>query len=156
VRGALEAACPSRLPKPPKPPRIKREPKPPRAETRVAGVEANVELGRKLVALRSQIQSNRAYGRAVRAQFDIDTMQAVECAHVAKTYDARPEIYRRPSWEGLIQLSSPTLPSSLRQDLERRIHAGERISGPDILRARGTLKPGRTRQPANLPARMAA
>jgi hypothetical protein len=48
-------------------------PKPPRAETRVAGVEVNVEIGRKLVALRSQIQSNRAYGRAVRAQSDIDT-----------------------------------------------------------------------------------
>jgi hypothetical protein len=70
---------------------------------------------------------------------------------VAKPYAERPEIYRRLSWEGLIQLSRP---SSLRQDLQRRILAGERISGPDIIRARGTLKaPKRTDQPA---LRMAA
>ena len=53
-------------------------------------------------------------------------------------------------------LLSPTRPSSLRQDLERRILAGERISGPNIIRARGTLKPGRPRRPADQPARMAA
>jgi hypothetical protein len=143
---------PSRLPKPPKPPRIKREPKPPRAVTRVAGVEANVELGRKLVALRSRIKSNRAYGRAVRAQFDVDTMLGVECARVARAYGERPEVYRRLSWEGLIQLSSPTLPSSLRQDLERRILAGERISGPDIIRARN----GRPRRAQHHQTSMAA
>jgi hypothetical protein len=51
---------PSKLPKPPKPAKVKLPPKPRRAETRVAGVEVNVEIGRKLVALRSQIQSNRA------------------------------------------------------------------------------------------------
>ena len=80
-----------------------------------------------------------------------------ECARVAKVYGARPEIYRRLSWEGLIQLSSPTLPSSLRQDLERRILAGERISGPNIIRARGPLKMGRPRRRADRPAmRMAA
>jgi hypothetical protein len=65
---------PSKLPKP-KVVRVRLPPKPPRAETRVAGVEANVELGRRLVALRSQIQSNRAYGRAVRAQFDIGSLR---------------------------------------------------------------------------------
>jgi hypothetical protein len=47
-------------------------------------------------------------------------------------------------------LSSPTLPSSLRQDLEMRILAGERISAPQIRRARGPLRSGSPkRRPAN-------
>jgi hypothetical protein len=66
---------------------VKQQRKPPRALTRVAGVEANVELGMKLVALRAELKSNRAFGRAVRAQFDIDTMHAVECAR-------RPGLWR--------------------------------------------------------------
>ena len=54
-------------------------------------------------------------------------------------------------------LLSPTRPSSLRQDLEMRILAGERISGPNIIRARGPLKMGRSRRRADRPAmRMAA
>jgi hypothetical protein len=86
---------PSKLPKPPKPIRVKQQRKPPRALTRVAGVEANVELGMKLVVLRAELKSNRAFGRAVRAQFDVDTMHAVECARVARAYGERPDIYRR-------------------------------------------------------------
>jgi hypothetical protein len=140
---------PSKLPRPPKSPRIKIQPKPPRAETRVAGVEANVELGRKLVALRSQTKSNRAYAGQVRAQFDIDTMHAVECARVARAYGDRPEIFTRLSWHALTLLSSPTMPASVRQDLEARILAGESIGAPHIVRARGTAgRPKRADRPA--------
>jgi hypothetical protein len=126
---------PSRPPKP-KPVKVKREPAPPYAEARVAGIEANVELGRKLAALRAQAKSNRAFGRAVRAQFDIEAMHAVECARVARAYGDRPDIYRRLSWNALVLLSSPTLPSPARQRLEARILAGEPVVATDIVRAR--------------------
>jgi hypothetical protein len=56
---------------------------------------------------------------------------------VARAYGTRPEIYQRMSWEGLLQLSSPTMPPAVRQDLEARILAGEAVSGPQIRRARG-------------------
>jgi len=69
---------PSKLPKQPKPPRIKREPKPPRALTRVPGLEKNVAIGMKLLALRATIKGNCAFGRAVRRQFDIDAQDAAE------------------------------------------------------------------------------
>jgi hypothetical protein len=136
----------------PKPPRIKPEPKPPYSLTRVAGVEANVELELKLVELRSRINGILAFGRAVRAQFDIDAMHAVECARVAKAYGERPDIYRRLSWNALVLLSSPTLPLSVPQDLEARILAGESVGGPDIVRARGAHKMGRPKRPADQPA----
>jgi hypothetical protein len=42
--------------------------------------------------LRSQIQSNRAYGRAVRAQFDIDTPCTPSNARVARACAGRDEI----------------------------------------------------------------
>jgi hypothetical protein len=142
---------PSRLPKPKPAVKVKLPPKPPRAVSRIPEVEKNIELGRKLVALRSRVKSNRAYGRAVRAQFDLDTQLAVECARVAKAYGDRPEIYRRLSWEGLIQLSSPALPSTLRQGLERRILAGERIGAPQIRRARGKQQTGRPKQRSDHP-----
>jgi hypothetical protein len=106
----------------------------------------------KLVALRAELKNNRAFGRAVRAQFDIDTMHAVECARVARAYGERSDIYRRLSWNVLVLLSSPTIPALVRQDLEARILVGESIGGPDILRARGPLNMGRPRRRADLPA----
>jgi len=124
------------------------------ALTRVAGVEANVEL--KLVALRADLKSNRAFGRAVRAQFDIDTMHAVECARGARAYSERPDIYRRLSWNALVLLSSPTIPAPVRQDLEARILVGESIGGLDILRSRGALNMGPPRRRADRPIRVAA
>ena len=59
---------PSKLPKPAKMPRVKREPKTPASLTRVPGVERNIDLGLRLLALRSTIKSNYAFGRAVRRQ----------------------------------------------------------------------------------------
>jgi hypothetical protein len=69
---------PSRLPKPPKPPRIKPQTKPARALTRNPEVERNVALGVELIALRSTIKSNYAFGQVRRRQFDIDGQQACE------------------------------------------------------------------------------
>jgi hypothetical protein len=145
---------PSKLPKPP---RIKREPKPPRALTRAPEVEKNVALGVELLALRSRTKSNREFGRLRDRLFDVDTKRSVQCMMVARAYAERPEIYRRLSWKALRDLASPSLPVSARQDLERRILAGESIGGPDIVRARGPLKTGRPRRRADRSAmRMAA
>lgn len=124
---------PSRLPKTIK---QKLPPKPPRALARVAGVEANVQLGRQLLALRAEHPGKRDYGRAKRARFNVDVMHAVECVRVARAYGERPEIYRRLFWQGLVELSSPTMPAPVRRVLEVRILAGERIGAPQIRRAR--------------------
>jgi hypothetical protein len=148
---------PSRPPKPPKPARVKLLPKPPRALTRVHEVEKNVALGMDLIALRATIKSNCAFGRQVRRRFEVDAQHSCEVMKVARAFGTRPEIYRRLSWEGLLQLSSPTMPAPVRQRLEARILAGEKIVASDIVRARGTLKTGRPRRPADQSAaRMAA
>jgi hypothetical protein len=44
------------------------------------------------------------------------------------------------------------MPPSVRQDLEARIMAAESIGHPDIVRARGALKTGRPKLPADQPA----
>jgi hypothetical protein len=127
---------PSRLPKPPKQPRIKSDPKPPLSLTRVPGVEKNIALGLELLALRSSIKGNCAFGRQVRRRFDIDGQHACEVMKVARAYGTWPEIFTRLSWNALLMLASPTMPSAVRQELEARILAGESISGPDIVSAR--------------------
>ena len=68
---------------------------------------------------------------------------------MARAYGTRPEIFTRLSWNALVLLSSPTMPAPVRQDLEARILAGQSIGAPDIVRARGTLKPGRPRRPSD-------
>jgi hypothetical protein len=108
-----------------KPVQLKRE-KPPRALSRVPGVEAMVELGVKLLELRSTVKSNREFGRRRDKLFDV----------VARVYGHRPDIYRRLSWKAVRDLASPTMPAPVRQKLEASILAGERIGGPQIRRAR--------------------
>jgi hypothetical protein len=104
------------------------------------------------VALRAQVKSNRAFGRAVRAQFDIDAQHAVECAAAARAYGTRPEIFGKLSWDALVVLSSSTMPALVRQALEARILAGERIGGPQIRRARRAHAQRRAEQPARMAA----
>ena len=116
-------------------------------------VEKNVALGMELIALRATIKSNCAFGRQVRRRFEVDAQHSCEVMKVARAYGTRPEIYQRMSWEGLLQLASPTMPAPVRQRLEARILAGEKIVASDIVRARGTLKNGRPpRRSASQPA----
>jgi hypothetical protein len=146
---------PSKLPKL-KAVRIKREPKPPRSLTRVPGVEKNIAVGLELLVLRSTIKGNCAFGRAVRRQFDIDGQFACEVMKVARVYGARPEIFKRLSWNALVHLSSPALPAAAREALEARIRAGEAISATEIRGARGARKAGTPRRQAEQPARRMA
>ena len=142
---------PSRLPKA-KPVRVKKERKLPRAETRIPEVQRNLQLGVELLALRATIKSNAAFGRAVRARYDVPAADVSEAMQVTRLYAGRDEIVNRLSWAALVRLSSPSMPASVRQDLEDKIAAGYRISCRNIERARGTLKPGRPRRPADPPA----
>jgi hypothetical protein len=103
-----------------KPPRIKREPKQPRALTRVPGVERYIAVGLELLALRSTIKGNCAFGRQVRRRFDIDGQHACETMKVARAYGTRPEIFTLLSWNALVMLASPTIPPAVRQDVRIR------------------------------------
>ena len=71
---------------------------------------------------------------------------------VARVYADKPLIYRRLSWKAVRDLASPTMPASVRQDIEARILAGERIGGPKIRRARLAHAQRRTEQPARMAA----
>ncbi|WP_439925308.1 hypothetical protein [Nitrobacter sp. JJSN] len=132
-------------------PLAKREPKPPAYLARVPGVERNVALGLEMLKLRSAIQNNRAYGRQVRRQFDVEAKLAINALKVARIYGARPEIYTRLSWNALVTLASPALPAAARAMLERRILAGERITADEIragFRKRGRQADQRAQQRA--------
>jgi hypothetical protein len=129
---------PSALPKPAK---VKIDRKPPARLTRVPGVEKNIALGLELMALRSAIKGNSAFGRQMRRQFDVDAQHAAEVMKVARVYGSRPEIFSRLSWNALLHLASPALSAAAREALEARIRAGEAISATEIRAARGPLKP---------------
>jgi hypothetical protein len=79
----------------------------------------------------------------VRKQFDLDQASATEAMRVARLYDRRWEITSRLSWAALVELSSSSIPQSLRRELEAKIIAGKRVGVAEIRRARGQLKPGR-------------
>jgi hypothetical protein len=46
----------------------------PKAASRLAHVERNIGIGRKLVALRDKTPNNREFGRLRCQQFDVDTL----------------------------------------------------------------------------------
>jgi hypothetical protein len=136
----------------------KRAPKPPASVTRVAGIERKIELGLKLIELRSTVKWNNAFSALRNKHYpDLDPMDAADAMRVARLYGSRPEIVSRLSWAALVTLSSPTLAGAIRDALERRIAAGDKIDTPAIRAARGARQAGRTRRQAARPAvRMAA
>jgi hypothetical protein len=72
---------------------------------------------------------------------------------VARLYGDRPDITSRLTWDTLKKLSAPSLPASIRQDLEAALLAGKRVVAGDIVRAR-KLHPRtpKGRWPKELPA----
>ena len=131
-----------------KPAKVKAIPKPARSITRIPEVERNMSLGVELIAVRATINGNVAFGRAVRARFDIDAKFASQCARVARRYAGRFEIFSKLSWNALVNLSAPSLSAAARHRLEKSIIAGERVGARDIRRARGRLPTGRPRESA--------
>jgi hypothetical protein len=73
----------------------------------------------------------------------------------ARIYGTRPEIFTRLSWNALLHLASPALPTIAREALEARIIAGEKIGAPEIRAASGARKAGK-RQAERPAPRMAA
>jgi hypothetical protein len=80
--------------------------------------------------------SNRRFGREARARFNVDQIQASRAMRVARLYAERAEIYRAVSWRTLVELASPKMSPPVRQALEAKVIAGERVSAPRIRRAR--------------------
>lgn len=82
--------------------------------------------------------AGKAFKRAAYDRFTVDAHGAVayRSMAVAAMYSSRPEITARLCWDALAALSSPSLPAHLREALEARILAGERIGSPEIRRAR--------------------
>jgi hypothetical protein len=103
----------------------------------------NITLGLELIALRTTVHGNVAFGRAARARFNIDSAFATECMRVARAYGARAEVYRRLSWDALVTLSSPSMPAETRQRLESKVECGGRLGASEIRRARGPQPNGR-------------
>lgn len=127
----------------PKPIKVKPEPKPPRSVTRIPEIERKIEMGRKLIELRSRHVWNNNFGRDRLKLFpDLDTLEASGLMRVARMYADRPEIYRRVSWATLLELTSGGLSKAQRGRLEARISGGEDIAATEIKRTRGPGKPG--------------
>jgi hypothetical protein len=140
----------------PKPARVKPQPKPPRSVTRIPDVERNIALGIELLASRSTIKNNCAFGRHVRRKFEVEAKLAAQLMKVTRAYGDKPAVYTRLSWNALVTLSSATLPAGARAALEARIRAGEVITAAEIRAARGALKIAKPRRQAEPARRMAA
>jgi hypothetical protein len=108
----------------------------PYSQARIPEIERRIEIGRQLTALRDSTPANKVFGHLVRQRFDLPQMEVTEAMRVARRYGNLPEIYRRLSWQGLIDLSSPSLLEASRRRFEARIMAGETVRGPEIARAR--------------------
>jgi hypothetical protein len=123
---------------PPVIPKQKRPQAPPKVEyayARVPEVQRRVALGSELLALKATA-GWRQFGRQAHAQFGIEPLAIASLTSVARLYANRPEITSRLSWNALTELSSRSLPASIRQDIEARILAGYRVVATDITKAR--------------------
>jgi hypothetical protein len=120
----------------PKPAKVKRETKPPRSVTRIAEIEKQIALGNALLELRSRAKWNNEFGRIRCKLFDVDTQTGVELMRVARFFGQKPAVYRRLSWQALVELSAVSLPWNVRRRLEIAITAGRKVTAVQIRRAR--------------------
>lgn len=104
-------------------------------EARIAEVQRRVEVGKELLALKA-IAPYRQFGRLAHDRYRVDPILLSEYLNVARLYGDRPEITGKLAWHALTELASPSLPASIRQDLEAMLQAGKRVTSPAIVRAR--------------------
>ena len=104
------------------------------AAARLAEVERNLEIGRKLLALFAKTPCNKEFGRLRVRHFDIDQQHVSAMIRATRLYGDRPEIHRKVSWRALVGLSSTTMLESRREAFERRILAGENVRANEITR----------------------
>lgn len=105
------------------------------SEAQVALVRQRVAIGVKLLAIKATA-GYRQFGRAAHDRFGLEPLAATHHMQVARLYADRPDITSRLAWDALKKLSAPSLPASIRQDLEAALLAGKRVVAGDILRAR--------------------
>jgi hypothetical protein len=110
-------------------------PQPCAVEARAADIQRRVAIGVDLIALKA-IAPHRQFGRLAHARHGIDSQIIPEYLQIARLYGARPDVTSKLAWHALIELASPSLPASIRQDFERMLQAGKRVTAPDIARAR--------------------
>lgn len=135
---------------------VKPPPKPPRSVTRVPEIEKKIALGVKLLELKAKSRRNNDFGQLRKRHFgDVEPKLAMQATSVAKIYGTRPDIYRRMSWQALVELSSPSISAAARLRFETAVIEGKDINGRQIRRARGRRPNGRPRQ-SRPAARMAA
>ena len=108
--------------------------------TRIPAIEKKIALGMQLLELRSRATWNNEFGR-LRRKLGVESVTAQEALRVARVHGQRPEIYRRLSWQALVELSSPHLSAEVRTEIEAKIIAGDRFSHTQI-RARRPLRRG--------------
>jgi hypothetical protein len=138
-----------------KPVKVK-PPKPPASVTRIPVIEKRIALGVKLLELKAKSRRNNDFSELRKRHFgDVEPKLAMQATSVAKVYGAKPEIYRRVSWQALVELSAPSLSAAARLRFESAVIEGKEITGIQIKRARGRRPNGRPRQ-SRPAARMAA
>jgi hypothetical protein len=133
----------------PKPVKVKPPKKPPARVTRVPVIEKRIELGLKLIELRSRAKSNVEFGELRRRHFpDLATLEAAEMMKVARVCGNRPEIFGRVSWQALVELASRSLSASKRTRFETDIIAGKQVTAKDVRKARSRRCGARQSAPA--------
>jgi len=137
---------------------VKREPKPIASVTRIAIIERRIALGLQLLELKAQTRgSSKLFSRERRKQIpDVDPSLAIEATRAARVYGQRPDIYRRVSWQALVELSSPSLTPRARLRFETAIIGGEDVNGRQVKLARERLPSGRPGPRQRSASRMAA
>lgn len=104
--------------------------------SRLAVIEKNLELGRKLLELRAQYPGNKQFGRARDKHFGhVPDVDAAKAMRVARLYGERRDLCQATTWAVLLMLASPSLAVTRRQAFERRILMGEKVLAKEVKQA---------------------
>jgi hypothetical protein len=118
--------CPPKI----KPPKKVYEPKKPPNGARIA-----IEQGLFLLQHKGP-HANSPISRIGYAEFGLAAGECGQVINAARLYGDRQDLVARLSREALFRLSAPIVPAGVRQAIEGRLAAGERLGGPEIERMR--------------------
>jgi hypothetical protein len=118
--------CPPKV----KPPKKVYEPKKPPNGARIA-----IEQGLFLLQHKGP-HANSPISQIAYEKFKLSASECCQVINAARLYGKRQELVARLSREALFRLSAPMMPANVRQAIERRLSAGERMGGPEIERMR--------------------
>jgi hypothetical protein len=97
-------------------------------ENRITANRHKIELGRALIELKQTASRLQFEREAYRLFKIIDNGERAELMRVAALHGERPDIWQRASWTALVLLAMPSTTADLRQEFERRIETGERVT----------------------------